>query len=189
MITLMPQSLFLFYLLRLYSTSAEGHQVLQPTKDVKFGQYVCKVAGRRKNPWCTKTASNLQPSDLRSNAYRSLPGRSGSMRRRAMATQSTSTEASTQPVWRLCGTQTRTRITIINCGRIFCYHTSLHTMPSVCRLAAHVNSGDAAVHVQWPTSSSGNNTRRRLQFIYLMEGALFKVLCFSQLSLQTLIIS
>ena len=51
-----------------------GHQVLQPAKDVKFGQYVWKVAGRRKNPWCTKTASDLQPSDLRSNAYRSLPG-------------------------------------------------------------------------------------------------------------------
>ena len=27
-----------------------------------------------KNPWCTKTASNLQPFDLCSNAYRSLPG-------------------------------------------------------------------------------------------------------------------
>ena len=39
-----------------------------------LGQYVWKVADRRKNPWCTKTASNLQPSDLRLNAYRSLLG-------------------------------------------------------------------------------------------------------------------
>ena len=38
------------------------------------GQYVWKVTDRRKNPWCTKTASNLQPSDLCSNAYRILPG-------------------------------------------------------------------------------------------------------------------
>ena len=57
--------------LRLYSASAcwrsVGHQVLQPAKDVKLGQYVWKVADRRKNPWCTKTASNLQPSDLLSN--------------------------------------------------------------------------------------------------------------------------
>ena len=51
-----------------------GHQALQPAKDVKLGQYVWKVADRRKNPWCTKTASNLQPSNLRWNAYRSLPG-------------------------------------------------------------------------------------------------------------------
>ena len=51
-----------------------GHQVLQPAKDVKLGQYAWKVADRRKNPWYTRTASNLQPSDLRSNAYRSLPG-------------------------------------------------------------------------------------------------------------------
>ena len=49
-------------------------QVLQPTKDFKFGQYLWKVADKRKNPWCTKTASNLQPSDLCLNAYRSLPG-------------------------------------------------------------------------------------------------------------------
>ena len=51
-----------------------GRQVLQPAKDVKLAQYVWKVTDRRKNPWCTRTASNLQPSDLRSNAYRSLPG-------------------------------------------------------------------------------------------------------------------
>ena len=48
-----------------------GHQVLQPAKDGKLGQYVWKVTDRRKNPWCT---SHLQPSNLRSNAYRSLPG-------------------------------------------------------------------------------------------------------------------
>ena len=30
-----------------------GHQVLQPAKDVELGQYVWKVADRRKNPWCT----------------------------------------------------------------------------------------------------------------------------------------
>ena len=51
-----------------------GHQVLQPTKDDKLGQYVWKVADRRKNPWYTRTASNLQPFDLCSNAYRNLPG-------------------------------------------------------------------------------------------------------------------
>ena len=71
------------YLFRLYSTvcripgptaQSVGYQVLQPTKDVKLGQCVWKVADRRKNPWCTKTASNLQPSDLRLNAYRSLSG-------------------------------------------------------------------------------------------------------------------
>jgi len=51
-----------------------GHQVLQSGKDVKLGQYVWKVADRRKeNPWCTRTASNLQPSDLRER-LQSLPG-------------------------------------------------------------------------------------------------------------------
>ena len=62
--------LFLFiYLLRLYSTSAEG---LLDTKSYSLlktlfsGQYVWKVADRRKNPWCTKTALNLQPSNSRS---------------------------------------------------------------------------------------------------------------------------
>ena len=65
----------IMYLLRLYKCwRSVGHQVLQPAKDVKLGQYVWKVADRRKNPWCTKTASNLQPSDLCSNANRSLPG-------------------------------------------------------------------------------------------------------------------
>ena len=51
-----------------------GHQVLQPAKHGNLGQYIWKVADRRKNPWCTRTATNLQPSDLCSNAYRSLPG-------------------------------------------------------------------------------------------------------------------
>jgi len=41
---------------------------------LSLGQYVWKVADRRKNAWCTKTALNLQPSNLCSNAYRSLSG-------------------------------------------------------------------------------------------------------------------
>jgi len=35
-----------------------GYQVLQPAKDGKLGQYVWKVADRRKNLWCSRTASN-----------------------------------------------------------------------------------------------------------------------------------
>ena len=41
---------------------------------LSLGHYVWKVADRRKNPWCNKTASNLQTSNLRLSAYRSLPG-------------------------------------------------------------------------------------------------------------------
>ena len=35
-----------------------GHQVLQPAKDGKLGQYVWKVADRRKNPWQPRTCSH-----------------------------------------------------------------------------------------------------------------------------------
>jgi len=41
---------------------------------LSWGKCISKIADRRKNPWCTRTASNLQPSDLCSNAYRNLPG-------------------------------------------------------------------------------------------------------------------
>ena len=46
----------------------QGFQHLS-AKDVEFrtvASYVWKVADMRKNPWCTKTALNLQPSDLSS---------------------------------------------------------------------------------------------------------------------------
>ena len=43
-------------------------------KTLSLGQYVWKIEYSRKSPRCTKTASNLQLSDLHLNAYKSLPG-------------------------------------------------------------------------------------------------------------------
>jgi len=64
-------TVFLFFLLlRLYSTSAEGLQDTRSyslLKMLSLGQYVWKVVDRKK-------IHDSQPSDLCSNAYRSLPG-------------------------------------------------------------------------------------------------------------------
>ena len=48
-----------------------GYQVPQPAKDVELRTVCLKSFIQEKK---SMTASNLQPSDLRSNTYRSLPG-------------------------------------------------------------------------------------------------------------------
>ena len=62
---------FLFKALQHKCWRSVGHQVLQPTKDVEF-RTVCLKSCRQEK--ISKTALNLQPSDLLSNAYRSLSG-------------------------------------------------------------------------------------------------------------------
>ena len=49
-----------------------GHQVLQPDKDIEFGTVCFKSCRQEKNPWCTKTALNLQPSNLRSGVCQAI---------------------------------------------------------------------------------------------------------------------
>jgi len=75
----MHMHIYMFYFIKALQHKcwrSVGHQVLQPAKNVEFRTVCLKSCNCRqaKNPRCTKTASSLQPSDLCSNAYRSLPG-------------------------------------------------------------------------------------------------------------------